>query len=140
MELDVMIQLDVTYLPFIDNTFDVIICNHVLEHVTDDLTAMSELFRILKPGSWAVLQVPIALNGNRTVEDENATTVEQRIELFGQSDHVRLYCRSDYENRLKSVGFQVTTVPFPKELSEEEATRYALITDELVFFCSKPLQ
>ena len=90
-EPNVMTRFDVMNLPFADSTFDAIICNHVLEHVSSDRAAMAEILRILKPDGWALLQVPIALALDKTIEDPTAKTEADRIRLFGQSDHVRLY-------------------------------------------------
>lgn len=98
-------QMDITYLPFTDNEFDVIICNHVLEHIKEDKKAMSELYRVLKPGGWAILQVPISKLLEETFEvDTNSP--EEREQLFGQFDHVRIYGK-DYSKRLEEIGFSV---------------------------------
>src|SRR5579863_2750569 len=88
-------DVDITDIRFPDNTFDVIICNHVLEHVIDDKRAMREIYRTLKPGGWAILQVPISLTLETTYEDFSIVTEAGRERAFGQSDHVRLYGR-DY--------------------------------------------
>ena len=136
-EPDVMCQLDITQLAFADNSFDVVICNHVLEHVSNDKLAMTELYRILKPGGWAMVQVPIAMALERTLEDPTATTEEQRIELFGQRDHVRLYAQNDYIDRLRSIGFQVCPDSFGRSLPEADVMRYSLIPEEVVFVCTK---
>ena len=90
-----MVKMDITNIKYEDNSFDVIICNHVLEHIPDDRKAMSELYRVLKPGGWAILQVPISLLLNKTYEDPTVTTPEEREKVFGQSDHVRIYAK-DY--------------------------------------------
>lgn len=102
----VMARMDITDIQFPDNTFDAIICNHVLEHIVDDGKAMSELYRTLKPGGWAILQVPISLTLKETFEDSSITTMAGRLEVFGQNDHVRIY-GADYVNRLARVGFEV---------------------------------
>jgi hypothetical protein len=86
-----MIKMDITNIPYKDNFFDIIICNHVLEHVQNDYKAMSELHRVLKPGGWAILQVPISPILEKTYEDPTITDPRKREELFGQGDHVRLY-------------------------------------------------
>ncbi|HSS20834.1 MAG TPA: class I SAM-dependent methyltransferase [Pyrinomonadaceae bacterium] len=132
-EPDVMTRLDVMKLPFADSTFDAIICNHVLEHVPDDRLAMFELQRILKPGGWALLQVPIALALDKTIEDPSAKTNADRIRLFGQDDHVRLYNRADYVERLTGAGFRVVVSDYAHELSQEDLQKYALIADEQIF-------
>jgi SAM-dependent methyltransferase len=89
-----------------DESFDALICSHVLEHVADDRRAMRELLRILKPGGWAVLLVPISRRLQLTREDP-ADTDAERWRLYGQNDHVRLYSKSDFETRLRDAGFSV---------------------------------
>jgi len=137
LEPDVNAHIDIMKMPFLDGTFDVILCNHVLEHVSDDRIAMNELYRILKPGGWAVLQVPIAKALTTTFEDPTAATDQRRIELFGQRDHVRLYAEGDYVNRLSAVGFRVNSESYCKQIPESHVRRHALIPDELIFVCNK---
>jgi SAM-dependent methyltransferase len=96
---DVLIEMDITDIRFPDDSFDAIICNHVLEHVVDDRKAMMELHRVLKPEGWAILQVPISLSLDKTYEDFSITTATGREEAFGQHDHVRIYA-ADYAARL----------------------------------------
>lgn len=103
---DFVQHMDVTDLPLKDASFDWVICNHVLEHVTDDGKAMRELFRILKPGGRAVLQVPYAVDLAVTFEDPTITLPEARTAHYGQFDHVRLY-GADYPDRLRAAGFEV---------------------------------
>jgi hypothetical protein len=98
---------------------------------------MAEVYRILKPGGWALLQVPIALASDRTIEDPMATTELQRIERFGQEDHVRLYAREDYLKRLEAAGFSVRAERFPISLGAAKIQRFGLVEGEEVFFCSK---
>ena len=119
-EPNVMTRLDVMSLPFADNTFDAVICNHVLEHVSDDRVAMTEFHRVLKPAGWALLQVPIALALDKTIEDPAAKTEADRIRLFGQSDHVRLYNAADYVERLQTTGFCVSVENYASELAKDE--------------------
>lgn len=133
----VMSHFDIQQMPFPDEAFDVVICNHVMEHVADDSIAMAEVHRILKPGGWALLQVPIALALDRTIEDPTATTELQRIERFGQEDHVRLYARADYIQRLESAGFTVNTESYRTVLDTAQARRFGLVEGEDVFHCSK---
>lgn len=115
-------QLDLQNLHiYADNSFDIFICSHILEHVDDDIKAMKELFRILKPGGWGIAMVPIIEKVTRTVEDPTITDVNLRLKYFGQSDHVRLYAKQDFIQRLESVGFKVklyTADYFGKELLE----------------------
>ena len=99
-------KVDITNIPFENNYFDFIICNHVLEHIPDDYLAMSELFRVLKKDGFGILQVPIDYNREKTYEDFKITDPKEREIAFGQLDHVRWYGR-DYPERLKTVGFKV---------------------------------
>jgi len=133
----VMSHFDIQQTPFPNQTFDVVICNHVMEHVADDSIAMAEVHRILKPGGWALLQVPIALALDRTIEDPTATTESQRIERFGQEDHVRLYARADYISRLEAAGFAVSAENYSSVLGSAKVERFGLVEEEEVFFCSK---
>jgi SAM-dependent methyltransferase len=116
-------RLDLVDVDQPDDLFDVIICNHVLEHVPDDRRAMSELYRVLKPGGFAILQVPISFVIERTIEDPSISEPAERARLFGQPDHVRLY-GADYPDRLGEAGFQVevfqTSRAFAGEAEELE--------------------
>ena len=136
-EPGVMSRFDIQKTPFPDETFDAVVCNHVMEHVSDDSVAMREIRRIVKPGGWAMLQVPIALALDRTIEDPTATTDEQRIEKFGQEDHVRLYSRPDYIARLQAAGFSVTAESYPLALGSDKVRKFALVEEEEVFLCYK---
>lgn len=100
---------DVTDIPHPDGSFDLILCNHVLEHVSDDIAAMRELRRILAPAGEAILMSPIARDRAETLHDPAAATPQQRQARFGQEDHVRLY-GADYDDRLRSAGFDVEVV------------------------------
>ena len=131
-----MKKIDITNIKYEDNSFDVIICNHVLEHIIDDQLAMSELYRVLKPGGWAILQVPISLTLSKTYENSKAVTMSDRIQEFGQNNHVRIYGQ-DYKNRLKKAGFSVRTYSFVDEFGKSEIIRYGINKDELVYVCSK---
>ena len=116
---------DICDLPFEDQTYDLILCNHVLEHIPDDLKAMNELYRILKKGGKLIAQVPIDGNLEKTYEDVSVTDPKERSRLFGQYDHVRVY-GEDYYLRLESVGFSFINVDFQKKLTKEEVNQYAL--------------
>jgi len=130
------VRMDITDIKFKDNYFDVIICNHVLEHIPDDRKAMTELYRVLKPGGFAILQVPIALALDQTYEDPSITSPEEREKMFGQSDHVRLYAR-DYRDRLEKVGFSVEQYSFANEFGESVLHQYGLSKEESIYICSK---
>jgi ubiquinone/menaquinone biosynthesis C-methylase UbiE len=129
-----MVKMDITDIHYADDSFDVIYCSHVLEHVSDDMRAMRELYRVLKPGGWAVLQVPIS--AEMTFEDPTVTSPEAREQLFGQSDHVRRY-GPDYADRLAAAGFSVLVDGFVRKLSDQEISRFGLTQSEDVYFCRK---
>ncbi len=130
------VKMDVHNIPFDDNTFDVVFCNHVMEHVENDIKAMSEIYRVLKPGAWAIIQSPVYPELEKTIEDPTVTDPKERERLFGQDDHVRKYGR-DYGDRLRQAGFKVKEDHFLKEISEEERKRYALPGEEVIYFCEK---
>lgn len=134
-----MIKADICALPFESDRFDVVICMHVLEHVPDDRQGMREVYRVLKPGGWAILQVPIAYHQPTTIEDPTIESPQERERLFGQHDHVRVYGR-DYRDRLEGTGFDVELVPYPEELGPGVAERYGLKSkdDRFTWVCTKP--
>lgn len=132
------IKADILSLPFEEASFDVILCNHVLEHIPDDLQAMRELYRVLKPGGWGIVQVPIRWQQEKTYEDFSITSPEERQRHFGQYDHVRWYGR-DFVTRLMSVGFEVQPLFYSKNYSAEDRRKYALLEDELLPVITKPL-
>jgi hypothetical protein len=129
-----MVKMDITDIRYPDNTFDVIYCSHVLEHVAEDRRAMREFCRVLKPGGWAILQVPI--QGNITLEDSTVIEPQERQRLFGQYDHVRQY-GLDYKERLVDAGFSVKVDGFVRELDEYMIRRLGLMRKEDVYFCRK---
>ena len=130
------VKADICNLPFESNTYDYIICNHVLEHIPDDTKAMKELYRVLKPGGVAILQVPYEANRKTTFEDDNVTDPKERAQIFGQYDHVRVY-GMDYFEKLAAVGFSVNAVDYTKTLSEEEIDKFRLAKGELLPVCRK---
>jgi len=125
------IKADITNLPFDDNSFDVVFCNHVLEHIKDDTKAMKELFRVMKSGGWGIFQIPLDKNRAVTFEDDSITDKDERTRIFGQYDHVRVY-GMDYFDKLQSVGFSVEALDYSAILSEKEITKYALEKGELL--------
>ncbi|RKE97991.1 class I SAM-dependent methyltransferase [Ichthyenterobacterium magnum] len=129
-------KVDITKIPFKDETFDFIICSHVLEHIPDDKLAMSELFRVMKKGGTGIFQVPIDYNNEDTYEDFSITTPEGREKAFGQNDHVRLYGR-DYKDRLNAVGFKVKEDDYVLKFSKKELKMYGFIPSELIYNCTK---
>ena len=131
-----MIKADITRIPFADATFDVVLCNHVLEHVMDDGQAMHEVFRVLRPGGWAILQVPIDLQRARTFEDARSVSPEDRERWFLQKGHVRIYGR-DYTDRLEAAGFDVRVEFYAKDLPRDLRERYGLRRKRPVYLCTK---
>ncbi len=129
-------QMDITAIPFEENSFDYIICNHVLEHILDDQLAMIELYRVLKPGGKALLQVPISWLLPETYEDASINTNKGREEAFGQFDHVRIY-GSDYPQRLKNAGFIVDVIDPETKGWLEKHQSYSLNPEEKLFIAEK---
>ena len=126
------IHCDVMALPMEDNTFDVVMCNHVLEHVESDHKALTEIYRVLKPGGWAILQVPVGESLDATIEDPTITDPEERIRLFGQYDHVRMYAR-DFPERLHKAGFIPIEWLHTEHLSPEEEAKYKIPPNEILY-------
>ena len=122
---------DICDLPFQDNQYDLILCNHVLEHIPNDLKAMTELYRVLKKGGTLIAQVPLEEGRPKTFEDNSITDANERSRVFGQYDHVRVYGQ-DYYQRLKSVGFSAEGFFFQRQLTTKEIERYALPQKEKI--------
>ncbi len=125
------VKADICNLPFENNSYDIILCNHVLEHIPDDTKAMQELYRVMKPGGMGIFQIPQDLSRETTFEDDNITDKKERAKIFGQYDHVRVYGR-DYFNRLRSIGFTVEEVNYTGTLSEEDINKYCLAKGEII--------
>ncbi len=132
------IKADICNLPFEDNSYEVILCNHVLEHIPDHQKAISELFRVLKPGGWGIVQIPQDLTREKTFEDDTISDPKERAKIFGQYDHLRVYGR-DFPNFLKAAGFEVEMIDYTNTFSEEEIERYRLAKGELIPLIKKPL-
>ena len=130
------IKGDICNLPFKENSFDFILCNHVLEHINDDKKAMKELYRVLNKNGTAILQVPINQKSSKTFEDSSIVDKKERIEKFGQYDHIRLY-GLDYFKKLESFGFKVDPLKYSKEFTESEIIKYGLLKDEIIPVCKK---
>lgn len=136
-KVNVMVKMDITNIQYPENSFDAIICNHVLEHIPEDLKAMKELYRVLKQGGWAILQVPISKILETTFEDPSVTTEVDREKVFGQKDHVRIYGK-DYTDRLKKAGFEVEIYKWGEDIElDNPNNKMGLNVDELVFCCRK---
>lgn len=125
------VKADICNLPFEDNAFDVILCNHVLEHIPNDTKAMQELYRVMKPGGWGIFQIPQDLKRENTFEDDTITDKKERAKIFGQYDHVRIYGR-DYFDKLRSVGFTVEEVDYTSVLPKEDVEKYRLAKGEII--------
>ena len=125
------VKADICDLPFEDNSYDIILCNHVLEHIPDDTKAMQELYRVMKPGGYGILQIPQDLNRAETFEDNSITDRDERAKVFGQYDHVRVYGR-DYFDKLRSIGFKVEEVDYTATLSNEDIEKYCLAKGEII--------
>ncbi|MEO5924520.1 MAG: methyltransferase domain-containing protein [Bryobacteraceae bacterium] len=129
------VNMDITRLAIPNDTFDAILCSHVLEHIPDDAAAMRELHRVLKPNGLAILQVPLDMQREHTYEDFSITDPAERRKHFGQEDHVRMYGR-DYKTRLQAAGFQVNVDSYVKTLGPDKAKRYGLMEEDL-YLCTK---
>lgn len=131
-----MVKMDITNIQYPDDTFDVIYANHVLEHIPDDIKAMRELCRVLKPTGWAILQVPIFQH--KTLEDPGVKAPEEREKVFGQHDHVRKYGNDGvYKARLEKAGFNVNVDSYVRTLGPELIARYGLMPQEDIYYCTK---
>ena len=130
------VKADICNLPFDDTTFDIVFCNHVLEHITDDTKAMQELFRVLKPNGMGIFQIPQDLSREKTFEDDSITDKKERAKIFGQYDHVRIYGR-DYFDKLRSIGFTVDEVDYTKKIAPELLERFCLMKGEILPVCYK---
>lgn len=125
------VKADICNLPFEDDSFDVIFCNHVLEHIPDDTKAIQELYRILRPSGWGIFQIPQELKRETTFEDDTITDKKERAKIFGQYDHVRIYGR-DYFNKLRGIGFEVEEVDYTNSMSAENIEKYRLAKGEII--------
>lgn len=130
------IHFDLHNAPFEDNTFSVVFCNHVLEHVEDADKCMRELYRIMKPSGWGIFQVPLDTTRAVTYEDKSITSEADRELHYWQKDHVRLF-GLDYKDKLAAAGFKVTVEDFVNTIGDELADRYRLPLGEMIYFCRK---
>ena len=130
------VKADICDLPFKENEFDVVFCNHVLEHISNDTKAIQELYRVLKPGGFGIFQIPQDLSKAITFEDSTITDSKERAKLFGQYDHLRVYGR-DYFNKLRSIGFKVDEVDYTKKITLDKIEKYCLMKNEILPVCYK---
>lgn len=125
------VKMDLHEIPFEDNTFDVIFCNHVLEHVDDYAQCMRELYRVMKPGGWGIFQVPIDYKRDETYEDKSIVSEEDRLQHYWQKDHVRLF-GLDYPKHLEKAGFRVDFMDYSEKISAEDHTKYCLMAHDFL--------
>lgn len=125
------VKADICDLPFKEDEFDVVFCNHVLEHIPDDTKAMQELYRVLKPGGFGIFQIPQDISRAETFEDNTITDKKERAKIFGQYDHVRVYGR-DYFDKLRAVGFKVDEIDYTKKIAPEKLERFCLMKNEIL--------
>ncbi|WP_330443728.1 class I SAM-dependent methyltransferase [Flavobacterium sp. C4GT6] len=130
------VKADICNLPFEDDSYNFILCNHVLEHIPDDTKAMQELYRIMKPGGMGIFQIPQDLNRETTFEDDSITDPKERARIFGQYDHVRVYGR-DYFDKLRSIGFRVVEEDYTKKIAPADVERFCLAKGEIIPVCYK---
>lgn len=124
------LHFDIQQIPLEDESFDVVFCNHIMEHVEDDLRAMRELYRVMRRGGWGVILSPVEQDRATTFEDDSITDEAERTRIFGQYDHRRVYGR-DYADRLREAGFEVEDLDYAATLAPDERTRFALPSDHL---------
>jgi SAM-dependent methyltransferase len=130
-----MIKIDITNIKYADESFDVIYCSHVLEHVQDDKKAMREFYRVLKRKGWAILLVPIT--AEKTFEDPSIVEPQDRLRVFGEKDHVRNY-GPDYVDRLREAGFSVEVAQVMDLVKSDEAIRMGLTpASGEIYYCTK---
>jgi SAM-dependent methyltransferase len=125
------VKADICNLPFQDNAYDIILCNHVLEHIPDDTKAMQELYRVMKPGGMGIFQIPQDLKRDVTFSDDSITDQKERAKIFGQYDHVRVYGR-DYFDKLRTIGFRVEEVDYTSTISSDLVEKYCLAKGEII--------
>ncbi len=140
------LKLDLTAMDQPDGSWDVLIAYHLLEHVDDDAAALAEIYRVLRPGGRALVQVPLQPDRNETYEDPSITDPEERRKHFGQDDHVRLYGVADFKRRLEAAGFEVEAVDYAAGLPEDTVERHRLVrtpgegepADERIWVLTRP--
>lgn len=125
------VKADILDLPFENESFDIVICNHVLEHIEDDAKAMHELYRVMKRGGWGIFQVPMKTSLTKTYEDFSITDPKERQKHFGQYDHVRWY-GMDYFDRLRNAGFSTEPNFYSQKYSQEDIKKYGLMENEIL--------
>lgn len=136
MRDDVDEKADLTNLHYKNNSIDLFICSHILEHIPDDERAIKELYRVLKRGGKGILMVPILLSLSKTYEDPAIKTEKQRLKHFGQADHVRVYSKKDFLHRLHKVGFKVKLYT-SDQLGKDAFKKYAITPKSVLYVVEK---
>lgn len=129
------VKMDIHQIPFEDSSFDVVFCNHVLEHVDSDILACKEINRILKQNGWGIVQSPV-YNMDKTLENRSVTDPVERERIYGQRDHLRKYGK-DYHRRLRESGLQVEENHFVRSLDRETRRKHGLAENEVIYYCTK---
>ncbi len=130
------IHFDIMDIPLADDSYDFVICNHVMEHVENDIIAMKEVRRILKPGGRAILQVPINYTYQETAENKSITDPKDRERIYGQYDHLRWH-GLDYPKRLEKAGFNVEYFDIKQHINTDLVERYRLDKQEILYVSKK---
>lgn len=130
-----MYVIDITDIQYKDNTFDYIISNHIMEHIPDEGKAVSEIKRVLKPNGKWILSFPICTD-MKTYEDKTITSPEQRLEKYGQKDHVRLY-GYDFAERYEGYGLELQIYSPEKELDNDQINKFGFIKDDIIIVATK---
>ena len=130
------LHFDLHDIPLDDNQYDVVFCNHVMEHVDDPMRCMSELNRVMKPGGWAIMQVPQDMNREETFEDKSITSPSEREKHYWQKDHVRLFGR-DYPNYLEKAGFKMSEFDLNQAFDAVEIEKFRLMQKEILYIAHK---
>jgi hypothetical protein len=135
---DVDFAIDITSMPEINSdSYDVLICSHVLEHVNDDKQALSELYRVLKPGGWGIIMVPIILTIDEVDEDPKVTDIAERWRRFGQDDHVRLYSKPGFIRRVETAGFTLKQLGIDY-FGKSAFQKYGITEKSVLYIAEKP--
>ncbi len=130
-------KVDITNMNiYADNTFDIIICSHVLEHIIDVNKAISELYRIMKHGSWAIIMAPVLPELPEDYENETIVSPEDRLKFFGQDDHVRVFSKKGFVNKLKNNGFIVNDLGI-EYFGKDSFVKYNITSKSVLYIIEK---
>jgi predicted SAM-dependent methyltransferase/ribosomal protein L37AE/L43A len=130
-------RIDITAMSYGDASIDMMLCSHVLEHVPDDRQAMREMFRVLKPGGFAIVMVPLIVGLDETLEDPAVNTRDLRWTHYGDGDHVRQYGKRDFFDRLRAAGFMVERLGI-SEFGTEPFRRAGIAENSELIVARKP--